>query len=252
VIKLAIACALVGALGVLQTPATPEQDVTEKLSVNGIDRSYRVFVPADVGKSGPAPAVVLFNGSGSPVDGLWTYWKPLAQKEGIVLIAPGAFARGSWQMPQDSPEFSMLCVEAVKAKYPIDQRRVYLFGHSGGAGHVLLLGLFESEYYAAAAAHAGVLTQDNVQFLDLAKRKMPYAIWVGTKDRMVPLEMARATEEVLLAKGFSIKLTEWKDHTHSYAERGEEVTTKAWEFLKKQKLPSDPKYYKYTFNPPKK
>ena len=237
---------------IAQVPAPAEQDLTEALSFGGAARSYRIFVPAGVGANGPAPAVVLFNGSGSPVESLMTFWKDVARKEGIVLIGPGAFERGAWRMPEDSPDFSMEVVEAVKAKYPIDPRRVYLFGHSGGAGHVLLLGLFESEYYAAVAAHAGVLTQNDVQFLDLPKRKMPFAIWIGTKDRMVPLQMARDTEDVLVAKGFPIKLTEWKNHTHSYAERGAEVTEKAWEFLHRHKLPSDPRFYRYTFNAPKK
>jgi poly(3-hydroxybutyrate) depolymerase len=233
-----------------QVPAPAEQDLTETLSSGGTGRSYRVFVPAGVDANRRVPAVVLFNGSGSPVDSLMTFWKDVARKEGVVLIGPGAFERGAWRMPEDSPEFSMQVVEAVKAKYPIDPRRVYLFGHSGGAGHVLLLGLFESEYYAAVAAHAGVLTQNDVQFLDLPKRKIPFAIWVGTNDRMVPLQMARATEDVLVAKGFPIKLTEWKDHTHSYAERGAEVTGKAWEFLRRHKLRSDPRFYRYTFNRP--
>jgi phospholipase/carboxylesterase len=226
-----------------------EQDLTESLAIGGATRSYRVFVPESAGKNGPPPAVVLFNGSGSSVEPLMKYWKDVARKNGIILIGPGAFAAGAWRIPQDSPDFTGEVVEAVKAKWGVDPRRVYLFGHSGGAGHVLLLALLESEYFAAVAAHAGALRDGDAPLLDVPKRKMPIAIWVGTNDRMVPLDVVRATYDALIARDYSIRVTEIKGHTHAFDERGEELTTKAWDFLRKEKLAKDPRFYRYAFDP---
>jgi poly(3-hydroxybutyrate) depolymerase len=242
---------LIAALALLPPQAAEQsgRDLQETLAFGGRDRSYRVFVPDGIGAKGPAPAVVLFNGSGSSVEPLMKYWKDLARRDGIVLIGPGAFEPGAWRIPEDSPDFTGEVIETVKARFPIDPRRVYLFGHSGGAGHVLLLGLFESEYFAAVAAHAGALRGEDAQFLDLPKRKIAMAIWIGTKDRLVPLPVVRATYDTLTARDFPIKLTEIKDHTHAFSERGEEVTAKAWEFLRREHLSTDPKFYRYRFNP---
>jgi len=233
----------------VRTGAQSEQDLRVKLVSNGRERAYRVFVPDGFGKSGPGPAVVLFNGSGSPVDGLMDPWKEIARKDGVILIGPDAFQSGAWRIPQDSPDFTGEVVEDVKAKFKIDPRRVYLSGHSGGAGHVLLLGLLESEYFAAVAAHAGALRPEDRAFVDVPQRKIPMAIWVGTKDQMVPLKMVRDTLAVLTARSFPAKTFEIPGHTHSYAERAQQVTAAAWEFLRKESLAADPKFYRYPFKP---
>ena len=226
---------------------TGEQDLKLTLTLNGQPRAYRVFVPDRFGRTGPGPAVVLYNGSGSSVDGLMDPWKEIARKDGVILIGPDAFQSGAWRIPQDSPDFTGEVVEDLKAKFPIDPRRVYLFGHSGGAGHVLLLGLLESEYFAAVGAHAGALRPDDRRLLDVPQRKIPMAIWVGTKDQMVPLKMVRDSLAVLTAREFPAKTFEIPGHTHSYAERATEVTAAAWEFLRKESLPADPKFYRYPF-----
>ena len=72
-----------------------DQDLRESIVSSGKQRTYRAFVPEGFGKNGPAPAVVLFNGSGSAVDGLMDPWKDVARAEGVMLIGPGAFAQGA-------------------------------------------------------------------------------------------------------------------------------------------------------------
>ena len=235
------------ALTAIGTAQTGDQDLNLTLTSNGQTRAYRVFVPEGFGKSGPGPAVVLFNGSGSPVDGLLDPWKEVARKEGVMLIGQAAFKSGAWRIPEDSPDFTQEVVESAKARFPIDQRRIYLFGHSGGAGHVLLLGLLESEYFAAVGAHAGALRPSDRALLDVPQRRIPMSIWIGNQDQMVPLKMVRDTLAVLTAKGFPAKVFELAGHTHSYAERAGEVTAAAWEFLRRETLPADPKFYRYPF-----
>ena len=227
--------------------AASDQDLREKIVSGGRKRSYRVFVPDGFGKSGPGPAVVLFNGSGSSVDALMDPRMEIARKDGVLLIGPGAFQQGAWRIPEDSPDFTRELVEALEARFPIDHRRVYLAGHSGGAGHVLLLGLLESEYFAAVAAHAGALKKSDAALLDVPQRKIPMAIEIGTKDQMVPLRMVRDTLALLTARGFPAKVTEIPGHSHSYTERAKDVTGDSWEFQKKETLAADPKYYHYPF-----
>jgi poly(3-hydroxybutyrate) depolymerase len=244
----AIASALLSLTPALHASASGrDQDLRETITFDGKPRGYRAFVPDAFGKSGPGPAVVLFNGSGSPVDSLMDEWKGVARKDGVMLIGPTAYERGAWLIPEDSPGFTSVVVEALKARFPVDPRRVYLVGHSGGAGHVLLLGLLESQYFAAVAAHASALRPSDMSLIDLARRKIPMGIWLGTKDDLVPLKAARDTLAALTAHGFPAKLTEMNGHTHSYAERGRAITEQAWAFLRTEALAEDPRLLRYPF-----
>ena len=190
---------------------------------------------------------MLYNGSGSRVDGLWSFWKTVAGKEGVILLGPTAFAAGAWRIPEDSPEFTRDVVEAAKARFPIDPRRIYLFGHSGGGHHVLQVGLLESEYIAAVAAHAGALVPTFFPAIEKARRKIPIALWIGTDDQVVPIGFVRNTHDALTQAGFTSKLTVLPGHSHAFAARGQEVAEKAWEFLSKHRLTSDPVYQPYKF-----
>jgi poly(3-hydroxybutyrate) depolymerase len=232
----------------LLAPQPAERDTTETIvAADGAKRTYRVFVPETAGKTEKAPAMVLYNGSGSRVDALWTAWKPVARKEGIILLGPTAFAPGAWRIPEDSPDFTRDVVEAAKSQWPIDPRRVYLFGHSGGGHHVLQVGLLEPEYFAGVAAHAGALIPSFFPAIEKAPRKIPIGLWIGTDDQVVPIRYVRDTYDALRRQGFTAKLTEWRGHTHSFAERSQETVEKAWEFLSKTRLTSDPVYQPYKF-----
>jgi predicted esterase len=149
-------------------------------------------------------------------------------------------------MPVDGPDFLHDLVEAIKAKYPINPRRVYLFGHSAGASFALNMSLLESEYFAASAVHAGALQTYRV--IDLAKRKTPMAIWVGTKDQYFSLKDVRGTRDELNKHGFAVELTEIPNHDHSYYNIAAKLNQDIWGFLKKYELAADQRYEQYNIN----
>jgi predicted esterase len=151
-------------------------------------------------------------------------------------------------MPQDGPDFLYDLVEALKAKYPINPRRVYLFGHSGGAIFALEMSLMESQYFAATAIHAGALPPNDADLIEMAKRKIPISIQVGDSDQSFPLKAVRATRDALNAKGFAVELTELPNHNHWYYDLAPKINRTAWDFLKKYELESDPIYRKFSFN----
>ena len=109
----------------------------------------------------------------------------------------------------------------------------------------LMLAPLESQYFAAAAAHAGGLLPENYLFADRAIRKIPIAVWSGTADRTVPIEFVRATRDAFNSRGLPVQLTEMKNHTHWYYDRANEINRNVWEFLKKNELPDDPVFTKY-------
>jgi poly(3-hydroxybutyrate) depolymerase len=228
-----------------QDAPPPDRIVKQAFGAGGTTRSYYLLVPARVKAEDPAPLIVLLHGSGREGRSLAEPWAALAKQHGIILAAPDSTVRQHWSMPDDGPDFLYALVEMLRVQLPVDPQRIYLFGHSAGAIHGLAIGILESEYFAAVAAHAGVLSDPMVPFLERAPRKIPIAIWVGTNDALFPLQAVRATRDALNARGFAAELTEIGNHTHAYYDRAMEINRQVWEFFQKHRLGADPKFQRY-------
>lgn len=223
--------------------------ITKELIVSqGKTRVYYLFVPDKLSASKPVPLLLLLHGSNRNGLSLVEKWKDLASREGIILAGPDSSNPAGWATPEDGPDFLHDLVEALKAKYPINPRKIYLFGHSAGASQALYMSLYESQYFAATAIHAGALREQEDKVIDLAKRKIPIAIWVGTVDQYFPLAVVRATRDAMNSRGFSVQLTEMPGHDHWYYDLAPKINKEAWEFLKKYELTEDPQYTQYHFN----
>ncbi|MGZ8842849.1 MAG: dienelactone hydrolase family protein [Pyrinomonadaceae bacterium] len=244
-----VSWASVWCIFLILTPTPQAQDksnkiVKESIVSNKTKRTYYLLVPSSV--SGPAPLVVLLHGSGRNGLSVVEKWKDLAIKEGVIIVGPDAAGGDGWITPRDGPAFLHDLTEELKSKYPVNPRRIYLFGHSGGAVFALMMSMAESEYFAATAVHAGAFRlRDEFQTIDQARRKIPLAIWVGTVDRFFPLASVRATRDALRAKGFTIDVTEMPGHDHWYYDLAPEINAAAWAFLKRYDLPNEPRYTEY-------
>ncbi len=203
-------------------------------SFAGHSRTYYSYVPSD---PVAMPTVVLLHGSGWDGQELANPWKSLAAEEHFIIVAPNSLHADTWSLEDDSPEFLHQVVNQVKATHAIDETRIYLFGHSGGARYALALALIDSKYYAATAVHAGALSPQSVRFFALAKRHMPVAIWVGDRDSIFPLESVKATKALFDEHGFQTELFILPNHTHDYDEVSTDVERKVWDFFGKTQLP---------------
>jgi poly(3-hydroxybutyrate) depolymerase len=229
------------------SPTFAQEVQKEITNLGGKARAYYLFVPDKLTKDRPAPLVLLLHGSGRNGVSLVDKWKDLAKKEGIILVGPDAINSRGWNVPADGPDFVHELLSELKGKYPIDVRRMYLFGHSAGASFALYMGLFESEYFAAVAIHAGGLQPDDNDIVERAPRKIPIYMAVGTVDRLVPLEGVRATRDMLVKSGFAVQLIEMKGHDHWYYDLAPKINAAAWEFLKPLRLSEDPRYTRHSF-----
>jgi len=232
------ACAL-AAMGAVK-PKVQKQSVVSE----GKERTYYLLAPDDLTE--PKPLILLLHGSGRVGLSLIDEWKDLAAKEGIILAAPDSTDRSHWSSPIDGPDFLHEVVEAVKAKLPVNAKRVYVFGHSAGAVFGLYMAVMESEYFAAAAVHAGAVQEDSYRLMEQAARKIPIAIWVGTKDAFFALNIVRGTRDALNARGFQAQLHEMPMHDHNYYAVSREVNKGAWEFLHDKQLSGEPKWQQYS------
>lgn len=231
------------------SPSLAKDDITKELiTSNGKQRAYYLYVPSTIKTETPAPLIIMLHGSNRTGVTLVEKWKDYAKKEGFIIAGPDATDLRGWGSPQDGPDYLHDLVEELKSKYPVNPRRVYLFGHSAGATFALEMSLMESQYFAATAIHAGALSNDDMELMDLAKRKIPISIQVGDSDQYFPLKIVRATRDALKGKDFPVELIEIADHDHWYYDKAAKFNQTAWEFLKKYELEGEPRYQKYNWN----
>lgn len=224
-----------------------DEIIRNELMSEGKKRSYYLFVPKSVNKGSSAPLLVLLHGSGRNGRILVEHWQKVAEKEGVILVGPDALKSSNWSIPNDAPQFIYELVEELKSKQPIDSRRVYLFGHSAGAVTGLMLSLLESEYFAATAVSAGSLPSEDFDLFNDAQRKIPVALFVGTKDPLFPLTEVHKTRDAFNERKFIVELTEIPNLDHNYYSKSAEINKRAWNFLIKYRLENDQKYKQYNF-----
>ena len=241
-----ISFVLSSACVVLAAP-TRKEIVKDTLLFEGKKRTYYLFVPAGLSDKTAVPLMVTLHGSGRNGLSLVEKWKDLADTEGLIVVGPDAINSQGWNVPQDGPDFLHALVDALKTRYPINPRRVYLFGHSAGASMGLYMSLYESEYFAATAVHAGSLRPETYPLIAFAKRKIPIFIMVGTADPFFPLAEVRATRDELAKHGLTVQLTEIPNHNHWYYDLAPKINRDAWDFPKKYELSADPRYEQYQF-----
>ena len=218
----------------------------EKIDSHGKQRSYYLYVPESAKTSTSPSLVVLLHGTGRNGLSLVEKWKDLADQEGFIIAGPDASGDG-WRTPEDGPEFLHDLIELLIGKFSIDQKRIYLFGHSGGAVFALGMAMYESEYFAAVAVHAGSWrSKEEFGFIDLAKRKTPIKIIVGDRDGFFPLDSVNATQSALKKRQFPIEVTIMKGHDHWYYDLAPEINKNAWDFLKQNALPGERSYAEYS------
>lgn len=224
----------------LSTSAKDAKISRQTIVFRGRRRSFYLFIPDRLKKDTPAPLVILFHGSGHNGASLAEPWRGLASREELVLLAPDSADSVEWSPEKDPPELIRDIVDGVERQVLIDPRRVYLFGHSAGAVYALYLSLFRSNYFAAVAVHAGALMGNDEKVIQSASRKIPIAIWIGSRDQYFSPNVVRTTRDELQRQGFPVQVTEMPGYDHNYYGHSAQVNDAAWGFLKDQSLPSPP------------
>lgn len=237
--QLALILALLFATSTLYARNKSHQETIKFL---GRTRTYDLFVPEIISADKPAPLLLLLHGSGGRGLMMIDLWKGLAAKEGLVLVAPDSKERASWNLNDDGPDFLHAIIEAVRVNYPIDPRRIYMFGHSGGGAFALYVAMLQSEYFAAAAVHAGAIRPQDYSVIDEASRRIPIAVWIGTSDPFFPVYTVREMGNAMSKRGITLEVIELPGQGHNYYAATERINRDVWDFLQRQALSSDPRY----------
>lgn len=114
----------------------------------------RVFAPEQAATGDPLPLVIAFHGAGGDenlfMDGYAAgRLKELASERGFLLVTPRTSPLAS------SPVFLDGLLKTIQAQYSVDRNRVYVMGHSLGAGVTAGLARLAHDKIAACVCLAG-------------------------------------------------------------------------------------------------
>jgi polyhydroxybutyrate depolymerase len=183
------------------------------LKAAGHEWHYTLHVPPKYDAARATPLVLILHGAGGKGDGYLDKagWAKKADRAGFVAVAPdGLTARpdekeafltnprlwNSGQLPETSPRakiddvaFFKALLDEVGRRVTVDKARVYVTGHSNGAGMTFRLGAELSERFAAIAPVASVPWVKDPK----PSRPLPTLYIIGTEDPLVPFKGGEST-----------------------------------------------------------
>lgn len=129
--------------------------------------------------------------------------KKLAEQHGFVVASPLNSPLAA------QPTVFDALIDSVAADYPIDRTRVYLIGHSMGAGVALAWSKLRKDKVAATALIAGVGRFN-------AKDKLPSTLLIAPElDGLIPARSIIAAGEQAKGFGLPVECREIKDYGHT-------------------------------------
>jgi polyhydroxybutyrate depolymerase len=178
------------------------------LRVDGVSRSYLVYLPSTYRPGRPAPLVLVFHGGGGRARGIapHTGFSRLAERDGFVTVYPEGLdhrwndGRG-YGAGHDDVGFVHALLDTLRRELAIDPRRIYATGISNGAIFSYRLACDLPGVLAAVAPVAGAMPVDLAPSCGHAEPVSVIAMQ-GTADPLMPYDgggVARRRGQVLSA-----------------------------------------------------
>lgn len=173
------------------------QTVVRSVTHDGIQRSYRLYVPSVYTGSESVPLLFNLHGYGSNAvqQEIYGDFRPIADTANFILVSPDgtndmtgtAFwnAFGSPTESVDDINFLSALIDTLAEEYNIDLNRVYSTGMSNGGFMSYTLACQLSERIAAIASVTGTMVTPNLNACN-CQHPMPVMQIHGTMDPTVP------------------------------------------------------------------
>lgn len=166
-----------------------------QLSVGGLDRSYRLYVPLSLDRSKPVPLVIVLAGVGNTGESMVeaTRFDRVADKDGVVVAYPegvnqtwnaGYCCLGRATSGPDDVAFLSRLIDDVVAADHIDPARVYAVGVSAGAMMAYKFACDQAGKVAGVGSVAGAMVLDDCH----PSRPVSVIEVHGTADGLVPYD----------------------------------------------------------------
>jgi polyhydroxybutyrate depolymerase len=178
------------------------------ITVDGVDRTYLVYVPKNYDSTRPQPLVFMLHGAGGNADNtvVQTGWDKKADEVGFLvvfgnattitdkrvasfLLNPQIWNDGSGRAFSgkrnvDDVGYIKAVLDEMKQSYNVDQTREYVTGFSNGASMTFRAGIELADRIAAIAPVSGELWLST----DSLTRPVPMIFIIGTNDPLNPIE----------------------------------------------------------------
>lgn len=169
------------------------------LPTGKLESPVRLQAPDAVKAGKPLPLVIALHGAGGSENLFFDGYgngliARLTQQRGWLLVAPRHAAGGNLDG----------LIREVGKLYPVDEKRIFLVGHSMGAGQAVAAAVRTPERYVAVAALGG---GGSVQGSD-ALQALPFFVGIGTQD--FALRGARSLRDAL--KKADVRKVEYREY----------------------------------------
>ncbi len=177
--------------------AIPQQTVTGNFEYDGLNRTYRLYIPDSYDPGVQSPLVLNLHGYGSNniEQELYGDFRPVADTAGFLVVhpngTPDAFNIMHWNTfgtsNVDDVGFLSALIDTLSANYNINPKRVYSTGMSNGGFMSFSLACFLSDRIAAIASVTGTMISANLSAC-MPSRPVPILQIHGTADGTVPYD----------------------------------------------------------------
>jgi phospholipase/carboxylesterase len=169
---------------------------------------FYTVAPLSNNAAGPHPTLILLHGRGTDENDLLGLSSSFDPRLLIVSIrAPYRFPYGGYTwfdldeqngMNKDqlgnACDSLIRCLDKVQQKYPVDGKRIFLFGFSMGAMISLTVSLGNPYRFKGVIAHSGFLPkEDTLKYRWDDLHGISFFIAHGSQDPIVPVELSRQT-----------------------------------------------------------
>ena len=192
----------------------------QSLNVNGNKRDYRLFIPTDPLHDKQYSLLLNFHGTGSTPESQnqLSEFELIAAQQLFIVVSPAAqYQRKeggllTWNVDKDpngvnDVEFIKLLLKDLQLHFPIDAKRIYAAGMSGGGRMVSRLGCDLSETIAAIASVTGLRFPENC----VASMNVPVIAFHGKLDTINHYSLQSASPSYW-REGVERALSKWVKH----------------------------------------
>lgn len=189
------------------------------LEIDGDVREYYVHVSSIYDPNNPTPVVFMLHGTSGFGEKFYNIsgWKEVGEVENILTVYPssweyciidegkvktttkwnvypGSFEYCAGEIPRDDIKFLNQIIIALKQRFNVDSKRIYLAGFSNGGQMAGRVAIEMSDKFAAIVEASGTLPIDTT-FTPI--RKVPVIfqlgnsddLWLGSKSFSIPMAM---------------------------------------------------------------
>jgi predicted esterase len=195
-----------------------------KITHNGNDYPYALFLPESLGPDEKIPLVVVLHGLGGSGANTLPAWVERLDKK-VAVLCP-TYPMGAW-WARPAEEMVLNLIDETREKYNIDSDRVFLAGLSNGAIGAYMIGMFHPDRFAGLIPIAGSITPRYMHFL-VNLRNTPIYMIQGAHDPIFPIQLSRRIHKILSDMKYPVR----------YREHGEKGLAHGGHFLPESEVPA--------------